>query len=109
YDLPPPLPLIPADAGIQCFGSKDRRRKRGRPRIQRRLARLLLGPGVRRDERIKIMPDLQALDIASIDFAKGNGLIPAAVQDADTLQVLTLAYMDAAALRETLDSGQATF
>ena len=49
------------------------------------------------------------LDISSIDFAKGDGLIPAVVQDADTLQVLTLAYMDEAALRETLDSGQATF
>ena len=49
------------------------------------------------------------LDITKIDFAKGGGLIPAVVQDADTLQVLTLAYMDEAALRETLDSGQATF
>ncbi|QTC88224.1 bifunctional phosphoribosyl-AMP cyclohydrolase/phosphoribosyl-ATP diphosphatase HisIE [Brevundimonas pondensis] len=49
------------------------------------------------------------LDISKIDFAKGDGLIPAVVQDADTLQVLTLAYMDEAALRETLDSGQATF
>ncbi|ASD26515.1 bifunctional phosphoribosyl-AMP cyclohydrolase/phosphoribosyl-ATP diphosphatase [Brevundimonas diminuta] len=49
------------------------------------------------------------LDITSIDFAKGGGLIPAVVQDADTLQVLTVAYMDEAALRETLDSGQATF
>lgn len=48
-------------------------------------------------------------DLSSIDFAKGDGLIPAVVQDADTLQVLTLAYMDEAALRETLDSGQATF
>ena len=50
-----------------------------------------------------------SIDISSIDFAKGGGLIPAVVQDADTLQVLTLAYMDEAALRETLDSGQATF
>ena len=50
-----------------------------------------------------------SLDLSSIDFAKGGGLIPAVVQDADTLQVLTLAYMDEAALRETLDSGQATF
>lgn len=49
------------------------------------------------------------LDIQTLDFAKGGGLIPAVVQDADTLQVLTLAYMDEAALRETLDSGQATF
>ncbi|RZJ77434.1 MAG: bifunctional phosphoribosyl-AMP cyclohydrolase/phosphoribosyl-ATP diphosphatase, partial [Brevundimonas sp.] len=29
-----------------------------------------------------------------LDFEKGGGLIPAVVQDADTLQVLTLAYMD---------------
>lgn len=48
-------------------------------------------------------------DIKSIDFTKGDGLIPAVVQDADTLQVLTLAYMDEAALAETLESGQATF
>ena len=48
-------------------------------------------------------------DIKSIDFTKGDGLIPAIVQDADTLQVLTLAYMDEAALAETLESGQATF
>lgn len=52
---------------------------------------------------------MTAIDISRIDFAKGGGLIPAVVQDADTLQVLTLAYMDEAALRETLDSGQATF
>lgn len=52
---------------------------------------------------------MMAFDISKIDFAKGDGLIPAVVQDADTLQVLTLAYMDEAALRETLDSEQATF
>ncbi|MBB5744958.1 bifunctional phosphoribosyl-AMP cyclohydrolase/phosphoribosyl-ATP diphosphatase HisIE [Brevundimonas variabilis] len=45
----------------------------------------------------------------TLDFAKGNGLIPAIVQDADTLQVLTLAYMDRAALDETIASGEATF
>lgn len=49
------------------------------------------------------------LDVSTIDFAKGSGLVPAIVQDADTLQVLTLAYMDEAALSETLESGQATF
>lgn len=62
-----------------------------------------------RDERVKSMTDRSALDFAQLDFAKGGGLIPAVVQDADTLQVLTLAYMDEAALRETLDSGRATF
>jgi phosphoribosyl-ATP pyrophosphohydrolase/phosphoribosyl-AMP cyclohydrolase len=45
----------------------------------------------------------------TIDFAKGDGLVPAIVQDADTLQVLTLAYMDRAALDETIASGEATF
>ena len=48
-------------------------------------------------------------DRARLDFAKGDGLVPAVVQDADTLQVLMLAYMDAAALDETLESGEATF
>ena len=44
-----------------------------------------------------------------IDFEKGGGLIAAVVQDAATLQVLMLAYMDRAALDETLESGEATF
>ena len=49
------------------------------------------------------------LDPDTLDFAKGGGLIPVVVQDADTLQVLTLAYMDRAALEETIASGEATF
>lgn len=49
------------------------------------------------------------LDPDTLDFAKGGGLIPAIVQDADTLQVLTLAYMDRAAVDETIASGEATF
>jgi phosphoribosyl-ATP pyrophosphohydrolase/phosphoribosyl-AMP cyclohydrolase len=48
-------------------------------------------------------------EIARIDFAKGAGLVPVIVQDAATLQVLMLAYMDRAALEETLQSGEATF
>ena len=49
------------------------------------------------------------LDPSQIDFDKGGGLIAAVVQDAATLQVLMLAYMDRAALDETLESGEATF
>ncbi|HAJ03197.1 MAG TPA: bifunctional phosphoribosyl-AMP cyclohydrolase/phosphoribosyl-ATP diphosphatase [Brevundimonas sp.] len=45
----------------------------------------------------------------TLDFDKGGGLIPVVVQDAATLQVLTLAYMDRAALEETQASGEATF
>ena len=44
-----------------------------------------------------------------LDFEKGGGLIAAVVQDAATLQVLMLAFMDRAALDETLSSGEATF
>jgi phosphoribosyl-ATP pyrophosphohydrolase/phosphoribosyl-AMP cyclohydrolase len=47
--------------------------------------------------------------IDAVDFAKGNGLVPAVVQDAATLQVLMLAYMDPDALAETIGSGEATF
>lgn len=49
------------------------------------------------------------IDPNTIDFAKGDGLVPVVVQDAATLQVLTLAYMDRAALDETITSGEATF
>ena len=49
------------------------------------------------------------LDPSQIDFDKGGGLIAAVVQDAATLQVLMLAFMDRAALDETLESGEATF
>lgn len=48
-------------------------------------------------------------DIDRIDFSKGGGLVPAVVQDAATQHVLMLAYMDRAALQETLESGEATF
>jgi phosphoribosyl-ATP pyrophosphohydrolase/phosphoribosyl-AMP cyclohydrolase len=49
------------------------------------------------------------IDPDTLDFAKGDGLIPVVVQDAATLQVLTLAYMDRAALDETIASREATF
>ena len=38
-----------------------------------------------------------------------RGLVPAIVQDAESKQVLMLAYMNAEALRRTLESGQAHF
>lgn len=55
------------------------------------------------------MTDVKPDNLAAVDFAKGGGLVPAVVQDAATLQVLMLAYMDEAALAETLQSGEATF
>jgi phosphoribosyl-ATP pyrophosphohydrolase/phosphoribosyl-AMP cyclohydrolase len=50
-----------------------------------------------------------ALDVSKADFDKGGGLICAIAQDRLTLQVLMVAWMDPAALEETLASGEATF
>lgn len=44
-----------------------------------------------------------------LDWGKGDGLLPAVVQDADTLRVLMLGYMNAASLARTLASGKVTF
>ncbi len=44
-----------------------------------------------------------------IDFEKGGGLIPVIVQDAGTLQVLMLAWMNREALELTEKTGRATF
>ncbi|GHA84022.1 histidine biosynthesis bifunctional protein HisIE [Algimonas arctica] len=46
---------------------------------------------------------------AILDWNKGGGLLPAIVQDADTLQVLMLGYMNEAALSKTMDTGLVTF
>jgi phosphoribosyl-AMP cyclohydrolase / phosphoribosyl-ATP pyrophosphohydrolase len=47
--------------------------------------------------------------IEALDWPKQSGLLPAIVQDADTLRVLMLGYMDRAALVATLKSRQLTF
>lgn len=47
--------------------------------------------------------------IDTLAWDKQGGLLPAVVQDADTLRVLMLGYMDRAALHATLDSGHVTF
>jgi len=47
--------------------------------------------------------------IDTLAWDKQGGLLPAVVQDADTLRVLMLGYMDAAALRTTMDTGHVTF
>jgi phosphoribosyl-ATP pyrophosphohydrolase/phosphoribosyl-AMP cyclohydrolase len=47
--------------------------------------------------------------IDSVDFAKGDGLVPAIVQDADTGAVLMMAYMNREALEQTLARRRAVF
>ncbi len=45
----------------------------------------------------------------SIDFQKGGGLVPAIVQDANTLRVLMLGYMNEEAYQKTLETKRVTF
>lgn len=44
-----------------------------------------------------------------LDFEKSGGLVPAVVQDAETGEVLMLAYMNEEAFRRTLETGKAWF
>jgi phosphoribosyl-ATP pyrophosphohydrolase/phosphoribosyl-AMP cyclohydrolase len=43
------------------------------------------------------------------DFTKGNGLVPAIIQDFTTMQVLMLGFMNEEALEKTLREGKVTF
>lgn len=47
--------------------------------------------------------------VSELDFAKGNGLIPAIVQNAQDGQVLMLGYMNEEALNKTLETRLVTF
>ena len=48
-------------------------------------------------------------DLSKLDFSKLNGLVPAIVQDVETLQVLMLGFMNKEALEKTLSEGRVTF
>ena len=50
-----------------------------------------------------------APDVDTLDWSKGDGLLPAVVQDAATLRVLMLGYMNGDAFAETLRRGEVTF
>ena len=52
------------------------------------------------------MPDM---NLDKIDWNKGQGLVPAIVQNTDNGQILMLAYMDRAALAQTISSKKVTF
>lgn len=49
------------------------------------------------------------IDSKNLHWEKGNGLIPAIVQHADTGKVLMLAYMNEAAFNKSLSTGKVTF
>jgi phosphoribosyl-ATP pyrophosphohydrolase/phosphoribosyl-AMP cyclohydrolase len=52
------------------------------------------------------MPDI---NINQIDWEKGDGFVPAVIQNVHNGQVLMLGYMDQAALSHTMNSGKVTF
>ena len=48
-------------------------------------------------------------DVQTLDFGKGDGLLPAVVQDADSGAVLMLGYMNREALRATFERRRVVF
>lgn len=49
------------------------------------------------------------MDPDELDWDKGDGLLPAVIQDADTARVLMLGYMNREALAQTVELGRVTF
>ena len=47
--------------------------------------------------------------MTNIDFKKMDGLVPAIIQDARTLKVLMLGFMNEEAYQKTLSTGKVTF
>ncbi len=54
-------------------------------------------------------PATSDVALPDLDWAKGDGLLPVIVQDADTLRVLMLGYMNSQALEVTQRSRLVTF
>jgi phosphoribosyl-AMP cyclohydrolase / phosphoribosyl-ATP pyrophosphohydrolase len=48
-------------------------------------------------------------DIKTVDFKKIGGLVPAIIQDAETMKVLMMGYMNEEALEKTCAEGKVTF
>lgn len=49
------------------------------------------------------------MDISKLDFEKGDGLLPAIIQEAKTYRVLMLGYMNEEALKQTMEDELVTF
>ena len=45
----------------------------------------------------------------NIDFNKGDGLVPVIIQNAQTMQVLMLGYMNKEAFDQTIETKKVTF
>lgn len=55
------------------------------------------------------IPNTQYSLLMTLDYTKGDGLLPAIIQDAITSKVLMLGYMNAEALEKTKKEGRVTF
>lgn len=49
------------------------------------------------------------MNIEKLDFKKGNGLIPAIVQDYKNNEVLMLSYVNKESMKKTIETGQTWF
>src|SRR5512138_1906845 len=84
------------------------------PRYARGLAcrgRLAMDPSAHWEahwEEIRV-PNVTTLDLESLDFAKGGGLVSVVVQDATTGAVLMTAFADREALERTIETGEMHF
>ena len=52
---------------------------------------------------------MKKIDIDSIDFKKGDGLVPIVVQDSKTRDILMLAYANKKAIEQTIETGYAHY
>ena len=48
-------------------------------------------------------------NVSNIDFSKSGGIVPVIVQDANTKEILTLAYTNKESLERTLSTGNSWF
>ena len=48
-------------------------------------------------------------NISNIDFSKSGGIVPVIVQDANTKEILTIAYTNKESLERTLSTGNSWF
>jgi phosphoribosyl-AMP cyclohydrolase len=55
------------------------------------------------------MPEMHLNQPPGPDFSKGDGLLPAIAQDAETGEILMMAYMNAESYAETLATGRAVY
>ena len=72
-----------------------------------RAARQPIGSGDPCNSEIPTCLKIRPLPVP--DFSHGDGLLPAIAQDADSGEVLMLAYMNAESYRETLSTGRAVY